>query len=115
MSGLAEDFAIFWSAYPRRTAKLAALKAYERARRLDSAENILAGVERYRRHLPEEVRFICHPATWLNQGRWMDEDDEPVRVVREHWSDECARLHGGTCAKAWSHHLRMQDERELAS
>lgn len=77
-----DEFAAFWSAYPRRTAKIDAMKAYVKARKLASAEDILSGVARYKRHLPDEVRYICHPATWLNQGRWMDEEDEPVRVER---------------------------------
>jgi hypothetical protein len=75
---LGEDFTAFWAAYPRRVGKLDALKAYEKARKVDSAENIMAGVERYKQHLPDEARFVCHPATWLNKGRWMDEEDAPV-------------------------------------
>lgn len=78
-----DEFAAFWSSYPRRTAKIDAMKSYVKARKLASAEDILAGVERYKQHLPDEVRFICHPATWLNQGRWMDEEDEP-QVRRPH-------------------------------
>lgn len=111
MSTLAEDFAAFWNNYPRRTARLAAQKAYERARRLDSHENIMAGVERYKRNKPEYADW-CHPATFLNQGRWMDEDDAPVVVaVKEHWSDECSRLHDSSCRKQWEHSMRMLEEK----
>jgi hypothetical protein len=106
---LQAEFEKFWKAFPRRTAKLAAMKAYERARRMDTEENILAGVERYKRSKPEYADW-CHPATFLNQGRWMDEDDEPVTApVKVHWSVECDELHGGTCSKQWAHEMRKRD------
>lgn len=76
---MTEDFQAFWNRYPRHVGKLAALKAYQRALSLALPEEILAGVEEYRKHLPEEARFIPHAATWLNQGRWMD-DYTPVKV-----------------------------------
>lgn len=69
-------FEAFWKAYPRHVGKLAAIKAYAKARRLASAADILAGVERYKRLKPAYADF-CHPATWLNQGRWLDEADSP--------------------------------------
>lgn len=46
-------------------------------------EEIIAGVKRYaernrgtgteRYGFKEGGKFICHPATWLNQGRWLDD------------------------------------------
>lgn len=108
---LAEDFTAFWASFPRRTAKLAAMKAYERARRMDSAENILAGVERYKRNKPEYADW-CHPATFLNQGRWMDEPDAPVVVAApEFWGDICSREHGGRCRNRFEHELLMREEK----
>jgi hypothetical protein len=105
---IAEDFAAFWANYPRRTAKLAALKAYEKARRIDSAANILAGVERYKRNKPEYADW-CHPTTFLNQGRWMDEDDAPVVVpVQEYWGDVCAREHKSECRSRWEHEMKLR-------
>jgi hypothetical protein len=109
MAGIAEGFDQFWASFPRKTAKLAALKAYEKARRLDSAENILAGVERYKRNKPEYADW-CHPTTFLNQGRWMDEDDQPVVLpAKEYWADCCQREHGGTCVNRWSHEMKIRE------
>jgi hypothetical protein len=107
---LGEDFTAFWAAYPRRVGKLDALRAYERARKLDSAENILAGVAKYKRHLPDEARFVCHPATWLNKGRWMDEYEVVVVQAKESWWDECSRVHDGACSKQWDHVSKMRWE-----
>jgi hypothetical protein len=92
-----DEFAAFWLCYPRREAKINAMKAYVQARKLASAEDILAGVERYKRTMPAERQYRPLPASWLNAGRWMDEDDEPLpRVERR----ECP--HQPRCnSKTW--------------
>jgi hypothetical protein len=72
------DFDTFWAAYPRKHGKLAAEKKYIVARRRASAADILAGVERYNQHLPDDPQYICMPQTFLHQGRWMDEYDTPA-------------------------------------
>jgi hypothetical protein len=62
---LAEDFAAFWLAYPVHIGRLAALKAYAKARKLAPAADILAGIDRYIAHKPAWQAF-AHPSTWLN-------------------------------------------------
>ena len=104
------DFEAFWASYPRKVGKLAALREYQKALRLASAADILSGLEKFKRHLPDETRFIPHARTWLFQGRWMDEEDA-VPEVKEYWADECQRVHGGTCRKNWEHGNRMMQER----
>lgn len=70
---MAEDeFDQFWRLYPLRVGKLAAVKAYAKARKTASQDEILQGVSRYVEHKPEWQAY-AHPATWLNQGRWADE------------------------------------------
>lgn len=73
-------FPEFWEAYPRaKTGKFAAEKAYEKAIGVDTHDAIMAGVERFARELKKSPRYtslIPHAATWLNQGRWMDEDED---------------------------------------
>jgi hypothetical protein len=108
---IAEDFAAFWANYPRKTAKLDAVKAYTKARSLASATDILDGLERYKQHKPDYADW-CHPATFLNKGRWMDEYEVAAPVVKEYWADECQRVHGGTCSKQWAHATRMLDEQQ---
>lgn len=79
-------FERFWQLYPRKVGKLAARREWERAVRTaqvegQTAEDILRGVERYRGEVADkDVQFICHPRTWLHQGRWMDEADEGEKV-----------------------------------
>lgn len=79
----------FWTAYPRKVGKDAALKAYAAAIRRagghDPPGEILAGLIRAKPGWTDP-QFIPHPATWLNQGRWQDEappiPSEPVRLDR---------------------------------
>lgn len=67
----------FWAVYPRRVAKLAALKAYRRAVKLATPAAILQGAMRYAKvYVGPPVGFRPepkHPATWLNGGCWDDE------------------------------------------
>jgi hypothetical protein len=67
------EFQQFWAAYPRKTAKVLAGRAFDRAIRSTTLPVMLAAVERQK--LSDQWRrgFIPHPATWLRQERWMDE------------------------------------------
>ncbi len=64
----------FWTAYPRRVGKPAALRAWKAVRPQCQAtvDAISDGLERWRESWTEP-RFIPHPATWLNQRRWEDQ------------------------------------------
>lgn len=65
------EFGRFWQAYPRKVGKGAAEKAWKSALSRASPEQILDAVQRAEWH--GNPRFIPHPATWLNQHRWLDE------------------------------------------
>lgn len=71
----------FWAAYPRKTGKDAARRSWDRVVKRAPVEDVMAGL---RSQLPgwehAERRFIPHPTTWLNQGRWQDELEEPEDV-----------------------------------
>jgi len=69
----AEAFDEFWQIYPKRVAKGAARKAWDKAVKTTPAEAIIKGAQRYASDLSREDRFTAHPATWLNQERWGDE------------------------------------------
>jgi hypothetical protein len=66
----------FWRRYPRRVAKLAAMKALERVRKSGQVNfpDLLAAVEAYADSVSnKDMQFICHAASWLNAGRWLDD------------------------------------------
>lgn len=64
------EFEAWWALYPKKVGKIAARTAYDKARKGAPAEALRDGVKRTR--WPAEARYIPNPATWLNQGRWMD-------------------------------------------
>lgn len=66
-----EQFKEFWKEYPRKTDKRAGEKAFRSALARATFEDILAGVIRYANdpNLPE-MKYIKHPATWLNADAW---------------------------------------------
>ena len=70
-------FDTFWTAYPVKVGKDAAKRAF--AKRKPTAEllgEMLKAIAEQKTSLAwvkEDGQFIPHPATWLNQGRWMDE------------------------------------------
>ena len=102
------DFDQFWKSYPRRVGRLDAIKAYAKARTVASAAEILAGVELYKAHKPEYADW-CHPSTWLNKGRWMDEYEAapPRQVETCPHTPECHN-------KAWCRVVRARERGEVA-
>lgn len=70
-------FDLFWSAYPRKIAKAAARKAWEKTKgsrpELNTILVALATQKCSAAWTRDGGQFIPHPATWLNAGRWDDE------------------------------------------
>lgn len=66
-------FDLFWSVYSRRVGKRAARAAWDKAIRDTDPAEIIAGARRYAEDPNREARFTAHPQTWLNAGRWEDE------------------------------------------
>ena len=66
------SFDEFWEIYPRKVGKREAEKAYAKALTVASAEEILAGAQKYATDPNRVDTFTAHPTTWLNQGRWSD-------------------------------------------
>lgn len=77
-NGHSQDFDQFWAAYPKKVGKLAALKAWTKAKHLPMVEKILETLtmqklsEQWTR---DNGQYIPNPATWINEGRW---DDQPA-------------------------------------
>jgi hypothetical protein len=108
------DFDQFWQAYPRRIGKIAARKAFDKAIKNGATlTQILAGIGLYLQYKPVYADY-CHPASWLNAGRWMDEWAEPIKpaMAVSDWFDECQEIHKGACGlNRWRHMTRVERER----
>ena len=69
----------FWELYPNKVGKRAAREAFERALKRETWPRMKAGLHRYKRKTDD--RPWCHPTTWLNQDRWLDEPaQQPGRL-----------------------------------
>ena len=69
------SFDSFWSSYPRRVSRSAAMKAWIK---VDPSqhEKIIQAIEHHKKSeqwKKDDGKFIPHPATWINQRRWEDE------------------------------------------
>lgn len=77
-----EQFEMFWKSFPRRVAKGAARKAFDKAIKKTTLENMLKAITEYVAKKPEKIDFK-HPATWLNGECWDDEwEPAQARVQR---------------------------------
>jgi len=91
-----ERFNQFWYEYPKKKAKVAAMKAWAKLKPDDVLfDAIMLGLRRARASIEwkrEGGRFIPHPATFLNQGRWEDEylpfEQKPTRQDLRNMSTE---------------------------
>lgn len=73
-------FDAFWQAYPKKVAKLDALKAFKRARLkngdFEAAMAALESAKQSDQWLRDDGKYIPHPATWLRKRRF--EDEQPT-------------------------------------
>lgn len=71
----------WWSLYPRKVGKKAAEAKYRAALKLVDADELHAALQTqvtWWIRKQTEPQFIPHPATWLSQGRWDDQPEQPV-------------------------------------
>lgn len=90
------EFDKWYQAYPRRIGKGGARRAYATALTKIDVETLLLACEAYARAVSGKERdFIPHPATWLNQERWLDDGitPEPAKAFHFSWDgDTVVRL-----------------------
>jgi hypothetical protein len=83
VSGIAlntADFDTFWKAYPRKIGKGAALASWKKQKPpLEKALATVVAFSKCEQWKREGGKYIPHPATWINQGRW--DDVLPVAVT----------------------------------
>ena len=74
----ASAFDAFWEAYPKKTGKEAAKKAFARAKAdIGTMLSALEVQKQSEQWTKNNGQFIPNPTTWLNQGRWEDELPKP--------------------------------------
>ena len=65
------EFESFWSHYPKKVDKGAAVRAFKKALKTSPAPEVIEGAKRYAEdpNLPDK-QFVKNPATWLNAEAW---------------------------------------------
>jgi len=76
------EFDLFWKTYPRKTAKGAARKAWDKLTE-ENRKAALAGAARFAADPNREETFTPYPATWLNAEQWEDEPLPPAKLSQE--------------------------------
>jgi hypothetical protein len=98
----------FWEAWPLKKGKKDARLAFEKVVKSGvTLEQILAGVENYRREIGPTPDWskVKYPQGWLNAARWEDEPapaptNEPVALRSPEAPEDCGRHKwavDGTC------------------
>ena len=73
-NALDDGFHEFWNFYPNKTGKEAARKAWIKEKpKIDSVLQALRWQINCEQWLKQGGQFIPNPATYINQGRWLDE------------------------------------------
>ena len=68
------SFDAFWSEWPRKVARAAAIKAWAKIQP-DEVPALMAALDKHKRQadwLKENGKYIPYPASWLNGRRWED-------------------------------------------
>ena len=63
-----EGFDEFWNLYPKKIAKADALKAWSKATKTKTADELLKLTKAYAEGKLPEDKYIPYPASWLNKG-----------------------------------------------
>ena len=79
---VSDGFAQFWSLYPKKTAKAAAQKAWDKHHPpLSKVIETLSWQVECDDWQKEGGKYIPYPASWLNAGQW--DDERPVETVTQ--------------------------------
>jgi hypothetical protein len=87
------EFESFWSHYPKKVDKGAAVRAFRKALKTYPATEVIEGAKRYAEdpNLPEK-QFIKNPATWLNAESWnngpLPARKKTDRKALEEWAND---------------------------
>jgi hypothetical protein len=87
------QFQEFWNQYPKKVDKGAAIRAFRKAIKTNSANEVIEGAKRYAEdaNLPDK-QYIKNPATWLNAEAWnngpLPERKKTDTKALEEWAND---------------------------
>lgn len=107
-------FDAFWTAYPRKVGKGAALKAWAKLKDKRNTLTLILGALAWQTKThdwtKEAGQFIPYPATWLNEQRWLDEPPpEQPQQTTEPFDADAYRAKRKADAAAARERMRQQE------
>lgn len=83
-----QAFTDFWKTYPKKVGKDAAERAWTRkvktSETIEAIMKAVAAQKASKEWTKDDGQYIPNPATWLNQGRWKD-DDGSTQATGSNW------------------------------
>lgn len=80
-----DGFDRFWQAYPRKASKSDAFRAWKKLKPNEELiGRILNGLEMFKKTsqwLKDNGDYIPYPATWLNNRRWEEMEEQPAQIA----------------------------------
>ena len=102
------DFEAFWSAYPKKVAKLEAKRVFQKIMKRPDAPALpvlILAAEAYAGTVADP-KYLAHPTTWLRQERWADQLESakvtsptksvPPHIAAAQSAGAAFRISGGT-------------------
>lgn len=106
-SSASDGFEEFYSAYPLKKGRGAAIKAHKSATAKVSPALLAVAAKVFAaKCVGKDPKFIPHPATWLNQERWADEDLQPESAIS--LQVQPFVLENSEAWKAWLNHKGLK-------
>jgi hypothetical protein len=76
-----DKFEEFWNCYPRKIAKADAVKAWKKAIKRKSPEDLIRLAKVYTEGKLPEMTYIPYPASWLNKELYDNLEQEPAKEL----------------------------------
>lgn len=80
-----EGFDTFWNLYPKRVAKADALKAWNKATKKKTADELIALTKAYSESKLPDMTYIPYPASWLNKELYESvevQENKPLQKLK---------------------------------
>jgi hypothetical protein len=89
-------FEEFWKIYPRKVGKKSALKIFYKYNEKNYKKIIFGAKCFAKENIENDIKYIPHPTTWLNQERWVDyfETDKHGNVIQPKQIKKISNLAG---------------------
>lgn len=106
---ITDEFEICYGAYPLHKGRGAALRAYKTARGKVELDALLSAIKKFASKCAGmDPKFIPHPATWLNQERWLDDDLQPPKPQEPMSNGKVYVKYGTDAGDAWERDYRSR-------